>query len=138
MRVFFYGLFMDADLLLDKGVAPTAVEPGFVNDFALRIGDRATLAPEGGSRAYGLLITLTRGEAEALYAEASVSDYLPEAVRVDLMDGRTVEATCYNLPADKIAGANKAYAAALLKLATKLGFPKSYLAEISKAANQSD
>ena len=30
---------------------------------------------------------------------------------VELMDGTKVEATCYNLPADKVAGANKKYAA---------------------------
>lgn len=133
MLVFFYGLFMDQNLLLNMGVAPSAVVPGFVNDFALRIGDRATLVPESGSRAYGLLMRLTVDEAEALYAEESVSDYLPEPIIVTLMDGRNVEATCYNLPGNKVAGSNKDYAAALLALARKLDFPNSYLVQISRA-----
>lgn len=138
MLVFFYGLFMDENLLANKGVQPSAIAPGFVNDFALRIGNRATLVPESGSRAYGLLMRLSVEEAETLYAEKSVSDYLPEPVRVDLMDGRNVEATCYNLPGNKIEGGNKQYATNLLKLATKLDFPKSYLAQIARAAYESE
>lgn len=137
MLVFFYGLFMDENLLVSKGVQPSAVAPGFVNDFALRIGDRATLVPESGSRAYGLLMQLTVQETESLYAEEGVSDYLPEPVTVELMDGRNVEATCYNLPDNKVVGANKKYATDLLQLSTKLDFPKSYLAQISRAGSES-
>ena len=138
MLVFFYGLFMDESVLARKGIEPSEIAPGSVEDFTLRVGDRATLVPQSGSRAYGLVMTLAAEETEALYADDSVSDYLPESVRVELKNGNTVEATCYILPSSQIAGANKEYAAALLKLATELGFPESYLTQITKVGHASE
>lgn len=133
MRVFFYGLFMDQGLLAKKGVEPNEVNAGFVDGYVLRIGERATLAPRTGARAYGVVMEITPGEAAELYAEESVADYLPEPVVVELMDGTKVEATCYNLPGDKIIGTNRKYAELLLDVATSLGFPDSYLDQIRQA-----
>ena len=133
MRVFFYGLFMDESLLATKGIESSEVNLGFVDGYALRIGERATLVRCPGSRAYGAVMDIAPGEATELYAEASVADYLPEPVTVELMDGTQIEATCYNLPGDKITGANKEYAGSLLKVASRLGFPDSYLEQIRRA-----
>ncbi len=68
----------------------------------------------------------------SLYSEDSVADYIPEIVAVKLMDGSQVKTTCYNLPANKITGTNKSYVQSLLSLATKLGFPQSYLDQIKQ------
>ena len=133
MRVFFYGLFMDEDLLATKGIVPKEVTSGFLDGYRLRIGERATLIRHPGSRAYGAVMEITPGDAKELYAEESVADYLPEPVTVELMDGTQLEATCYNLPGNKVTGANKAYAEALLAVATRLGFPDSYLEQIRQA-----
>ena len=133
MRVFFYGLFMDESLLATKGIKPTGVSVGFVGGYGLRIGDRATLVRRPNSRAYGAMMDIAASEATQLYAEASVSDYLPEPVTVELMDGTQVEATCYNLPGAKVTGTNKVYAESLLQVAHKLGLPDSYLDEIKRA-----
>ena len=133
MRVFFYGLFMEKSLLEAKGLRPRDPETGFVDDFALRIGERATLTPAPGERAHGVVMTVTADEAAALYSEDSVSDYRPEPVTVELNTGGHVEAMCYNLPAEKISGTNKKYATALLELATKLAFPAAYLDELKVA-----
>lgn len=130
MRVFFYGLFMDEGLLATKGIQPSEVSTGFVDGYGLRIGERATLVRHAGSRAYGVIMSIAPGEAAKLYADESVADYLPEPVIAELMDGTQVEATCYNLPADKVTGANREYAEALLEVATKLSFPDSYLDQI--------
>ena len=133
MRVFFYGLFMDEQLLAAKGMVPAGARPGFVDGYGLRIGERATLIPDPRSRAYGVLMDITSEEATDLYAEESVADYVPESVIVELTDGERVEATCYNLPADRVTGANRQYAASLLQLATRLGFPDSYLDQIRRS-----
>jgi len=133
MRVFFYGLFMDMRLLATKGIEPTEVNSGFVDGYGLRIGERATLVHCPDSRAYGVLMDISAGEATELYAEESVADYLPEPVVVELMDGTQVEATCYNLPSDKVTGANRDYAESLLEVATRLDFPDSYLEQIRQA-----
>lgn len=133
MRVFFYGLFMDEDLLATKGIEPTEVRLGFVDGFGLCIGERATLVRRPGSRAYGAVMEIARSEAEQLYAEESVADYVPQPVTVELMNGMPVAATCYNLPGDRVTGANKAYARSLLDVATRLKFPESYLDQIRQA-----
>lgn len=133
MRVFFYGLFMDEILLKTKGIKPSEVSVGFVDGYGLLIGERATLIRRLDSRAYGAMMEIAPGEVKELYAEDSVADYLPEPVTVELMDGTQFEATCYNLPSDKVTGTNNHYADSLLDIAIRLGFPDSYLDQIRKA-----
>jgi len=130
VAVFFYGLFMDESLLASKGIVPTAAAVGYVDGYRLRIGRRATLVPEIGSRAHGVLMTIARDEAADLYSGETVADYVPESVSVTLPNGISESAICYNLPKSKLEGANAAYADSLLALATKLGFPKDYLDQI--------
>ncbi|MEO1243035.1 MAG: gamma-glutamylcyclotransferase family protein [Pseudomonadota bacterium] len=137
MKVFFYGLFMDEHLLAAKGIKPSEVNSGFVDGYALRIGERATLVRRPDNRAYGVMMDIASHEATTLYTDESVADYLPETVTVELMDGARVEATCYNLPGDKVTGTNKDYAQALLAVATGLNFPESYLDQIRQARSVS-
>ncbi len=133
MNVFFYGLFMDEDLLAKKGISPSKAEVGFVDGFALRIGERATLIRSADTRSYGVMMNISSDQANELYAESSVADYVPESVTVELLNGSKVEASCYNLPVDKVTGTNKVYAQALLEVANRLGLPESYLVEIRQA-----
>ena len=67
IAVFFYGLFMDADLLSTKGVNPSHISAASVPGFALRIGQRATLLRDPGGRAHGILMELTHAEIDQLY-----------------------------------------------------------------------
>jgi len=124
---------MDERLLATKGIEPSEVNLGFVGGYGLRIGERATLVRRPDSCAYGAVMDIAPSEATELYAEESVADYLPEPVIVELMDGTQVGATCYNLPGDKVTGANKEYAESLLDVATRLEFPDSYLDQIRQA-----
>jgi hypothetical protein len=131
IEVFFYGLFMDADLLRTKGAHPINVRPACVPGFALRIGQRATLLRNPDTRAYGMLMELTHLEIEQLYSEASVQAYRPEAVLTELTDGSRVPALCFNLivPPEP-EEANSAYAAKLRDLAGRLGLPSDYVQSI--------
>jgi len=99
MRVFFYGLFMDEELLKAKGIQSAEVRVGFVNGHRLRIDSRATLVRHPDGRAYGAMM------------EIAISD----------------AATCYNSPGDKVTAANKEYADSLLDVAIRLDFPDAYL-----------
>ena len=134
IAVFFYGLFMDEALLASKGVRPATVATGHVDNFALHIGERATLLPEDGNRAYGVLMQITEDDAEALYADPSLADYVAETVGVHLADGNVEMALCYNLAADALSGTNPEYAAKLLTLASELGLPRPYLDHIAGLA----
>jgi hypothetical protein len=133
LKVFFYGLFMDVDLLAKKGLTPQVAVVANVNGFSLHIGERATLLRSAGARAYGVMMEISSGEAKDLYAERSVADYVPEVITVELMDGSEVEASCYILPDDKITETNRDYAKALLQVAVKLALPDTYIAEIAQA-----
>lgn len=129
--VFFYGLFMDAELLRAKGAQPVNVRSACVPGFALRIGQRATLLRSAEARAYGVVMELTHGEIEQLYSEASVRAYRPEAVIAELGDGSHVPAMCFNLlvpPSPE--EANSEYAAKLRALAGRLGLPPEYVESI--------
>jgi hypothetical protein len=135
--VFFYGLFMDESLLASKGIRPTESVIGYVEGFSLRIGKRATLLPEANSRSYGVLMKINPDDAAALYSEPSVADYVAEPVVVNLPGKIRVSAVCYNLPPTRLAGTNPEYAKDLLKLATRLRLPDSYLEQIRGATDDS-
>ncbi len=129
--VFFYGLFMDAELLRTKGTQPMNLRMASVLGFALRIGQRATLISAPSSRVYGMLVELTHPEIEQLYSEPGVSAYRPEAVVADLADGSRVPALCFNLPlAPSSEEANPDYAARLRDLGRRLGLPADYVENI--------
>ena len=62
---FFYGLFMDVAVLRNSGAMPADPRQAYVDDFTLRIGQRATLIPSAGARAYGMLIALTHSRTQS-------------------------------------------------------------------------
>ena len=129
---FFYGLFMDVDVLRESKVAPGNPRRAYVADFALRIGQRATLLPAAGARAYGMLIALTHRELERLYTAPGLEQYRPEAVLAQTLGGTLVPALCYNLrEAPAAHERNPDYATRLQGVLSKLNFPPEYIAAVS-------
>ena len=129
---FFYGMFMDADLLRESGVEPVNPRRAYVAGFALRLGERATLVPSAGARAYGMLYALTHDELARLYGAPGLEHYRPEAVLARTTEGEPVAALCYNLAEAPRAGEHNAeYAARLRRVLGKLGFPPEYVASVS-------
>ena len=132
MEVFFYGLFMDVTILLKNGIKPSNLRRGYLNDYALKIGNRASLIPGKNEKSYGIVMTIDNDAIHNLYAEASVADYIPEEVSIITSTNDSIAATCYNLPSKSITGTNVLYAASLYKLAKQEGFPDDYLEKIKK------
>jgi hypothetical protein len=131
--VFFYGLFMDQELLRGRGLDPRHVELGSVEGYELRIGQRAALVPTPDGRIYGLIMSLTLAELERLYSEPSVQEYRPIAVLVRLRSGGVVAALCYNLPSPPGQTEwNPDYAAKLRALAQRVGLPGEYIASFDR------
>ncbi len=125
---FFYGLFMDAEVLRRAGTEPSNFRPAYLADFALRIGERATLVPSPGARAYGMLISLTHAELERLYGAPGLVVYRPEAVIAHSFAGEAVPALCYNLvEAPQPHERNREYAMRLKEVLENLGFPTEYV-----------
>jgi hypothetical protein len=128
---FFYGLFMDADLLRASHCDPQSPRQASVEGLSLRVGARATLVPDPGGRAYGILMRLTHGELERLYAQPSVAIYRPIAVLAEPADAPPVPALCYVIPDPPAHPQGDAeYAAKLADLAHRLGLPKDYVGHI--------
>ena len=131
---FFYGLFMDADLLREQGLHPKHIGPASLSGYALRIGERASLVPDAGSVAYGMLIALPDDELATLYGAPSVRDYVAETVTVTMLgDGTSVQSRCYNLPAELLGTiVNADYARRLSALLHKLGLPETYADDVAR------
>jgi hypothetical protein len=124
--IFFYGLFMDDALLREKGMNPANRRIAFVENFCLVIGARATLVPCANATVHGVLYSLTHNEVDALYSEASVSVYRPEAVSAHLADGSIIPALCFNLPTPPSREERNAqYVSKLRELAERIGLPPS-------------
>jgi hypothetical protein len=131
ISVFFYGLFMDVELLRSKGAHPMQPRLACVPGFALRIGQRATLMPNAESTVHGIITELSHPEIEQLYSEASVNAYRPEAVLAQLPDGSYISALCFNLVVPPAPDeANPGYAVKLRDLARRLKLPPSYVETI--------
>jgi hypothetical protein len=129
---FFYGLFMDVDVLRQSGAKPANPRRAYVAEFALRIGQRATLVPSPGARAYGMLIALTHAELDRLYRAPGLEHYRPEAVLAQPLEGIAMPALCYNLlQAPESHERNPDYALRLKRVLTKLGFPGDYVASVA-------
>jgi Gamma-glutamyl cyclotransferase, AIG2-like len=129
--VFFYGLFMDPDLLRAKGVRPASVRPASVRGYVLRIGRRASLAPDDTGLVHGVVMALSHSELQQLYSDPGVGAYRPEAVLARRRDGGTIAALCFNLeeppPEDEH---DPEYAAKLRIVAERAGLPAEYVASI--------
>lgn len=129
---FFYGLFMDADLLARNHVTPFYPRRAYVDGYALHVGKRATLVQTQAARAYGMLFSLTHNDLEKLYSLPGLEQYRPEAVLACSLEGQSYPALCYNLldlPAHT--ESNVDYAAQLRAALKKLAFPHDYIAKIN-------
>lgn len=129
---FFYGLFMDDDVLLESNVSASNPRRAYVDGFALRIGLRATLVVEPKARAYGMILSLTHDDLDRLYGAPGLELYKPEAVLAHSLDGDPYPALCYNLrTAPGPDEANPDYAERLRAALRKRGFPAAYISSVS-------
>ena len=131
LDVFFYGLFMDQQLLRDKGAQASDIRLAVVSGFVLRIGARAALVPDSAGTVHGVVMKLSHPDLERLYSEPSLLAYRPEPVLATLQSGATVAALCFNLPeAPSPDERNAEYAEKLRILARRIGLPGAYVASI--------
>jgi len=123
--IFFYGLFMDIAILQNQGVKPQNPRRAYVDGYVLRIGQRASLVPATGQRAYGMIIALTHAEIAMLYAPPGLQNYRPEAVlAISMESGEPVPALCYILEEPPAANEyNAEYAAKLRAVLQALNLP---------------
>lgn len=131
--VFFYGSYMNRDVLGDVGLAPEPIEPARLGGYRILIEPRANLLRSEGGFVYGVNTRASHDELERLYAHARDvlgETYLPEAVLTETLDGGFRPALCYLCPNMSPALPDPAYVDRILAPARELGFPDAYLAEL--------
>ena len=93
--VFFYGLYMDAEILKSKNVVPRNKRHALVYEYKLKVGNMATLLREEDAKAYGILYALTHDEIHCLYEGSGIAAYVAEPLMVETEEGEFIPAiTC--------------------------------------------
>ena len=127
---FFYGLYMDRDVLSGSGIEIVNPRKAYADGYALLIGNRATLVEAIGKRSFGMVMSVTHADINKLYS--GLEGYYPEAISVNLMGPDVVPALCYNLAeAPHPDENNSEYAIKLREALARLDFPSDYVASIT-------
>lgn len=122
--VFFYGLYMDEEILKTKGVNPRNQRAGVVSGYKLRVGKLATLLRCENSKAYGLVYSLTYDEVEKLYAGSGLTQYIKESLLVNVDENKSIATLCCNLlDAPSEDESNEEYSLKLKKCMEKYNLP---------------
>src|SRR5215475_10867020 len=98
VAVFFYGSYMNLDVLTEVDLRPARVEVARLPGFDIRIEPLANLVHSNRHTVYGILTQATHRELDRLYAHARDvlgGLYLPEAVGAFTLSGGMVPALCY-------------------------------------------
>ena len=127
---FFYGSYMNADVLQEVDYTPAEVEVARLAGFDIRIRPRANLVRSDQHLVYGILATGTHTELDRLYRHAKDilgEVYLPEAVLAETLDGKFRPALCYICPAMVDRPASEDYIHRIIVPARQYGFPLWYI-----------
>ena len=120
--VFFYGLYMDEEILKSKNIPIRNQRSGYIDNYALRIGNLATLMRTENSRAYGMVYAMTQKEIVSLYEGAGLDAYITEALLCKLSDKSKIPVLCKNLAeAPKEDESNDGYFSKLKSCMAKYG-----------------
>lgn len=131
--VFFYGSFINLDVLKAVEVYPENVEVGRSTGYDIVIQPLANLIRSDGTHVYGILAQVTHDELGRLYIyaqDALGGVYLPEAVLVDRDAASPRPALCYIAHDMEPAPATADYVERIVKPARQLGFPDSYIRKL--------
>jgi len=121
-NVFFYGLYMDEEILKSKGVKPRNKRRAIADGYALRLGNMATLLRKENATAYGMVYSLTHEEMDILYKNSGLTQYVNEALMVELENKSNIVTLCsVLLDAPKVDESNDEYYQKLVTCMKKYG-----------------
>lgn len=134
VNVFFYGSYMNLEVLHKQGISDRAFQVAQLPGYALTIGSAANVVKNGLERVFGIVTPLSHDELDTLYSREAQAKlgayYLPEPVLVMTADGNFLPALCY-IAYDGVAGvASSAYIETILNAAQQYHFPPSYIQHI--------
>ena len=126
---FFYGSFMNPDVLVKADVRPTEAQMARLDGWDIKIAPRATLIPSDGGSVFGVLAQMTHADLEKLYTKDwfGFGTYLPEAVLVADATGRLVPALSYIAWEMEGGTPSAEYIQKVVTVAQHLKFPDWYI-----------
>ena len=130
---FFYGSYINPDVLMEVDYTPRQYEVARLPGFDITIRPLANLVRSDRHTAYGIVATGTHTELARLYDHAENilgGRYLPEAVLVQVMSGRWMPALTYIAPTLSGEPAAAEYVDRIVKPARAYGFPSWYIERI--------
>ena len=122
-EVFFYGLYIDPKLLEKAGVNARNPRVARVENFVLRIGNKATLLRAPGEVVHGFIYSLTYDEINTLYWGAGLYDYIAESLIAKTTSGSVAVLCCNLLDPPNDNESNPDYLSKLEELKSHLGLP---------------
>ena len=135
--VFFYGSYMNLDVLREVDLVPGECEVASLTGFEITINPRANLVTSDKSVVYGIATTATHSELGRLYSHATNvlgETYLPHAVLVHGRSGAWRAALCYIAPVMIARPAARDYVDRIVRPAREFGFPNWYVAHLESFA----
>jgi hypothetical protein len=133
VATFFYGSYINLDVLRGVDLVPERVEVARLAGYDLSIRPLANLVPSGEHTVYGIIVPATHDELERLYAHAREvlgGVYVPFPVLPQIEGGYLKPTLCYMAPAMRAARPDPAYVRRVLEPAREYGFPDWYVARI--------
>jgi hypothetical protein len=130
VTVFFYGSYMNLDVLKGVDLVPDHVEVAHLPGLDIRIQPLANLVRSDQHSVYGILVATTHTELDRLYAHARDvlgGLYLPHRVVAHTLDGKLVPVLCYIATTMESRHASNEYIDRILKPARDYGFPAWYV-----------
>ncbi len=131
--VFYYGSYMNLEVLAGLGLRPERIAVARLDDFDIRIRPLANLVPAVGCRVHGIVAASTHDEIHRLYDHARDvlgGVYLPEAVVVHTADDPARPALVYVAPRMDAAPADPAYVERIVAAARGHGLPADYVRKL--------
>lgn len=135
VSVFFYGSYMNPDVLREVELVPVDWEVARLNGFDIAIRPRANLVRSQQHCVYGVVTTATHAQLTRLYAHARDvlgETYLPFPVCVETLDGKSRPALCYIAPVMEPKPVEPQYLERILQPAREFKLPAWYVARLEQ------
>ena len=132
---FFYGSFINLDVLRILDVAPEKYQVARLSGFDIRIQPLANLIRSDRDCVYGIVALVSQDELRRLYNYAKNelgTIYLPEPVLVETSDGKWRAALCYVALSMESRPPNNDYIERIVRPAKDYGFPDWYIARLEE------
>ncbi len=132
VRIFFYGSFMDLELLRTLGVVPRAFGTAELKHWNIAFCPLATLVRIEGGSVYGIVAEMSRTEVETLYSREDLRHYKPVDIIAETESNKHVPAQCYISQRGMGQKPSVEYLQRVIHAAENLSLPTTYLAMLRR------